>query len=288
MLLKDFIISCNNAAVICKGFIDGITQYKHVATLWPYANRLATNEIIGCILYIFSKLSTNDLEQLWKFGDNLDSFYTEIYSNNIIDVPWGEVDLTPNIILALTRTTNIIDTWRTQNGWENSGWVTKNVDNIVFTKTDVDTEYPSNAKNEFDNQPPYVETTITSKNTTLVLIIQRNKTEIKNLLFNVAVNTLKLPIGSIKLFPAVGIGTIVSTVLFITLQQLKYMPVPIDNTSCFGNSLNIINYISSIILSNINVLKDSDCHPRLKSHSVIKHVSKDVMISLAKIIETSF
>lgn len=288
MLLKDFIISCNNAAVICKGFIDGITQYKNATILWPYVNTLASNEIIGCILYIFSKLSSTDLEQLWKFGDSLDSFYTEVYSNDIKDVPWGEVDLTSDIILALTRATKILDVWRTQHGWEESGWVTTDIENIVITKTDVDTEYPLDAKNEFDNQPPYVETTMTPNGTTLVLIIQRNKTDINKSLFNVAVNALKLPIKSSRLFPAVGIGTIVAAILLITLQQLKYIPVPKDNSSRFGDSLKITHHISNIILSSINILQDSDCHPRLKSHSVIKYVSKDVMISLAKVIETSF
>lgn len=40
MLLQDL---RSNTTVLCKGFIDGITQYKNVAKVWPYANNHAVN-----------------------------------------------------------------------------------------------------------------------------------------------------------------------------------------------------------------------------------------------------
>jgi hypothetical protein len=56
----------------------------------------------------------------------------------------------------------------------------------------------------------------------------------------------------------------------------------------FQYTLNIASNVMKTVLSNINILNKTDCHPRLRSHSVIKFVGKEVMISLGKVIETSF
>lgn len=174
--------------------------------------------------------------------------------------------MTQDTAIVLNKASNILDKWRVTNGWVSNTW-----ENIVATETDTDVE----AKNEYDHQPPYVNTMITQSGTTLVLVIQRNKTEIRQPLLNVAINALGLRSDLDILYPAVGIGTIAASILFITLQKLHYVPIKRGETeSNFQNTLNVASNVMRTILSNINILNDTDCHPRLQSHSVIKFVEK--------------
>lgn len=292
MLLRDLIVAENNTAVICKGFIDSILKSKHSAILQPYLNEPAINDMYGLLMYTFENLSIEDMKSLYQFGDDLDTFMVEQYSNDITTLTWGEVTLTHQTVQALVHVTKLFDTWRTNNGWEDPGWITDNMseyENIVVTSTD-EHDITSITKNKYDNVPPYVITTQTQSQSTLVVIIQPNITNITMPLFDVALRDLGLLTSNntVILYPAIGIGVTTASILCTVLRQL-HVPLHTNNIeSKFDFTLNIIHHYSQIIKSNIKLLSTKSCHPRLRTHAVIKYVSNNIMISIAKVIETSF
>lgn len=293
MLLKDLITNEPNVTILCKGFIDFVLSRKRKATLYPYLNEQAINDVCGLIMYILKHMSVQHLVQLYQFGDDLDTLFTEMYSDDIIDVPWGELSISTEVAHAIITVSNLINTWRLNNGWENPGWVTTDMgkySNIIVTHTNEPEYIPKTAKNPNDQIPPYVLTTETINKSTIVLIMQPNKKLIYEPLRTIALKTLGLnnDDDSLQFYPSVGIGVTTASILCYFLQ---YFRIPIKQNvheSNFEWTLKIVSQFSKIIRSNIRILTPNDCHPRLQKHSVIKYVNDDIMISIAKIMETSF